>query len=54
MPPTFLLFANRRLKRGDTYRRYLENQLRRAFDLEGVPLRLVVRERRGEAQPVPG
>lgn len=53
-PPTFLLFANRRLKRGDTYRKYLENQLRRAFDLEGIPLRIVVRERRGEAEPVPG
>ncbi|MCY3968891.1 MAG: ribosome biogenesis GTPase Der [Acidobacteria bacterium] len=53
-PPTFLLFANRRLKRGDTYRKYLENQLRRAFDLDGVPLRIVVRERRGEAEPVPG
>ncbi len=47
-PPTFLLFANRRLKRGHTYRKYLENQLRRTFDLDGVPLRIVVRERRGE------
>ncbi len=53
-PPTFLLFANRRLKRGHTYRKYLENQLRRAFDLDGVPLRLVVRERRGGAESPPG
>ena len=53
-PPTFLLFANRRLKRGHTYRKYLENQLRRAFDLPGVPLRLVVRERRGETEPTSG
>ena len=52
-PPTFLLFANRRLKRGHTYRKYLENQLRDVFDLRGVPLRLVVRERRGEAGPAP-
>ena len=50
-PPTFLLFANRRLKRGHTYRRYLENNLRRTFGLAGVPLRLVVRERRGDAPP---
>lgn len=48
-PPTFLLFANRRLKRGHTYRKYLENQLRSTFGLDGVPLRIVVRERRNEA-----
>ncbi len=53
-PPTFLLFANRRLKRGHTYRKYLENQLRREFDLDGVPLRIVVRERGGETEPRPG
>ena len=50
-PPTFLLFANRRLKRGHTYRKYIENQLRREFGLDGIPLRIVVRERRGEAEP---
>ncbi|MFN7962105.1 MAG: ribosome biogenesis GTPase Der [Thermoanaerobaculia bacterium] len=44
-PPTFLLFANRTLPRGDSYRRYLENRLREALDLPGVPLRLVVRKR---------
>ncbi len=48
-PPTFLLFANRRLKRGHGYRRYLENSLRQTLGLDGVPLRLVVRERRGDA-----
>lgn len=47
-PPTFLLFANRRLKRGHTYRRYLENSLRQTFGLDGIPLRIVVRERRGD------
>ncbi len=47
-PPTFLLFANRRLQRGHNYRRYLENNLRQAFGLDGVPLRIVVRERRGD------
>ena len=51
-PPTFLLFANRRLKRGHNYRRYLENSLRQTFRLDGVPLRLVVRERRSEEAPV--
>lgn len=44
-PPTFMLFANRTIKRQDPYRRFLENQLRDAFDLGGIPLRLVIRER---------
>ena len=44
-PPTFMLFANRKLPRSSPYRRYLENGLRRALDLNGVPLRLVVRKR---------
>ncbi len=48
-PPTFLLFASRRMKRGHSWRRYLENQLRETYGLNGVPLRLVVRERRGDA-----
>ncbi len=44
-PPTFMLFANRTLARSDTYRRYLENCLRRELDLDGVPVRLVIRKR---------
>jgi GTPase len=44
-PPTFMLFTNRILPRSDTYRRYLENRLREALALPGVPLRLVVRRR---------
>ncbi len=44
-PPTFMLFANRSLERRDTYRRYLENRLRRELDLDGVPIRLVIRKR---------
>jgi len=44
-PPTFMLFANRTLDRSDTYRRYLENRLREALDLSGVPIRLVIRKR---------
>lgn len=46
-PPTFMLFANRTLERSDTYRRYLENRLREAYDLAGVPVRLVIRQRGG-------
>jgi GTPase len=44
-PPTFMLFANRALPRNHHYRRYLENRLRDELDLQGVPLRLVVRRR---------
>jgi GTP-binding protein len=44
-PPTFMLFANRLLPRNSHYRRYLENRLREALNLPGVPLRLVVRRR---------
>lgn len=44
-PPTFILFANRKLKRGASYRRYLENRLRDACDLGGIPVRLVIRRR---------
>jgi GTP-binding protein len=42
-PPTFTLFTNRELPR--TYMRYLENQLREAFDLGAVPVKLRVRRR---------
>ena len=44
-PPTFLLFANRRLPRGHLYRRYLVNAVRREVGLPGVPIRLTVRRR---------
>ncbi len=44
-PPTFMLFANRTLERQDTYRRYLENRLREALELGGIPVRLVIRRR---------
>ena len=48
-PPTFVLFANRSLPKSSSYRRYLENFLRRELGLSGVPIRLKikVRSRRG-------
>jgi GTP-binding protein len=42
-PPTFVLFANRRLPRQAPYRRYLENFLRQELELWGIPIRLVIR-----------
>ncbi len=44
-PPTLMLFANRTLPIEHPYRRYLENRLREALDLAGIPVRLVVRRR---------
>ncbi|MEM9292442.1 MAG: ribosome biogenesis GTPase Der [Acidobacteriota bacterium] len=44
-PPTFMIFANRKLPLSDSYRRYLQNRLRETFDLAGVPVRLVIRQR---------
>ncbi len=44
-PPTFVLFLNHPQAIDLTYRRYLENRLRDAFDFEGVPLRLQFRAR---------
>lgn len=40
-PPTFKIFGNRVAMLPDHYKRYLTNQLRQAFDLAGVPLRLL-------------
>jgi len=44
-PPTLMLFANRSLPLSHPYRRYLENRLRESLQLEGIPIRLVVRRR---------
>ena len=43
-PPTFVLMASRGEQMPEQYRRYLVNGLREAFDLPGVPLRLIVRQ----------
>ncbi len=43
-PPTFVLMASRGNEMPDTYKRYLLNELREAFDLPGVPLRLIIKQ----------
>jgi GTP-binding protein len=45
-PPTFIFFVNNPQFMHFSYRRYLENRLREAFDFGGVPLRLKIRPRR--------
>lgn len=44
-PPTFMLFLNKEKLFATNYRRYLENQLRLAFDLTGTPIRIVAKEK---------
>ncbi|MBF0380700.1 MAG: ribosome biogenesis GTPase Der [Magnetococcales bacterium] len=43
-PPTLLIFANRPDQVHETYRRYMEKQLREQFDFAGVPVRLLFRK----------
>jgi GTP-binding protein len=43
-PPTFILMASRAESMPETYKRYLLTELREAFDLPGVPIRLVLRQ----------
>jgi GTP-binding protein len=47
-PPTFVFFASNAAEIHFSYRRYLENVLRRAFGFQGTALRLVFRSRREE------
>jgi len=42
-PPTFALFGTRAEQVPDTYVRYLVNSLRDAFEMPGVPIRLMLR-----------
>ncbi len=44
-PPTFVFFCNREELFHFSYQRYLENQIRSIFGLEGTPVRFVIRER---------
>ena len=46
-PPTFVIFANRPDLVSASYRRFVENNLRREFDFEGTPLRIHWRRRTG-------
>lgn len=44
-PPTFVCFVNQSDLFHFSYQRYLENQIRETFGLEGTPIRFIVRER---------
>ena len=43
-PPTFILFVNDETLMHFSYRRYLENCIRKAFDFSGTPIKIIVRQ----------
>ena len=45
-PPTFVLFVNSKDLAHFSYIRYIENKLREAFNFDGTPIRIIVRERK--------
>ena len=51
-PPTFIVFCNEKDLFHFSYQRYLENQLRSVFGLEGTPIRLIIRQR-GDNEDTP-
>ena len=44
-PPTFVIFVNSKELFHFSYERYLSNQIRSNFNLEGTPLRIIAREK---------
>ena len=44
-PPVFQFFTNYPKGIRDAYRRYLENRIREAFGFEGVPMKLVFKQK---------
>ena len=44
-PPTFVIFCNSKELFHFSYQRYLENQIRAVFGLEGTPIRIVIRQK---------
>ena len=47
-PPTFVVFVNDKELFHFSYERYLINQLRKEFGLQGTPIRIIVREKKEE------
>ena len=47
-PPSFVLFVNDEKLMFFAYERYLENYFRKTFQLEGTPIRFILRERKKE------
>ena len=48
-PPNFVIFCNKKELFHFSYQRYLENQIRSVFGLEGTPVRITIRQKGEEA-----
>jgi GTP-binding protein len=44
-PPTFVIFVNQKSLFHFSYERYLVNQIRKEFGMQGTPIRIIVREK---------
>ncbi len=44
-PPTFVIFVNNKELFHFSYERYIVNQIRKEFGLEGTPVRVIIREK---------
>ena len=51
-PPTIIIHGNSCKKLAETYKRYLENTFRQAFDLYGTPIRLVFKTKANPYQGI--
>ena len=49
-PPTFVIFVNSKDLFHFSYERYLVNQIRKEFGLEGTPVRMIAREKREKGE----
>lgn len=49
-PPSIVIFTNHPEAIHFSYRRYLENSIREAFGLEGTPVRLIFKKKKGKAR----
>jgi len=52
-PPTFFISTNQPAGVSYAYRRFLVNQLRKAYGFEGTPIRIVMRAHRQKRKPMP-
>lgn len=50
-PPTFVIISNYPDSIHFSYQRYVTNQLRKRFDVEGVPIRVIYKEKRKSPRP---
>lgn len=49
-PPTFVLFVNDTALLHFSYKRYLNNYLRKSFEFEGTPIKILVRQRKEDGE----